>query len=374
MMLSKSITDLIIVLIGISFLIKNIYFNSWDFLKISWVKPSLLFILMIVISSIYSIYPQESFSNGISWIRFPLFLLAIYLWIIKEKQILYFALMVNLLSLIFIFILMGAEVIFTNHPQFTWPFRNPLNGPFIHRIGLIFFCISFIIVFSNMKFKFLASTFILISIFFSLLSGHRAGTFSFFIIICLSFFLSEHSLKSLLKIIFLIFTLLVLYFYLNPHQLDRYFISIIYLNNSSLLQYIGQWKTGINTFFDNIMLGVGPTNVQNYLENNLIKNFDPFKISEHPHNHYIQAFAETGIIGGIAYICTFISMSYNLYKKTKYNYSFIDNLIIKGSFITSICLFWPFANNYDLFGQQQNAFLWYVLSMIFVSYKTIKSN
>ena len=53
-------------------------------------------------------------------------------------------------------------------------------------------------------------------------------------------------------------------------------------------------------------------------ENNLIKNFDPYKISEHPHNHYIQAFAETGIIGGLAYICIFMSMGYNLYKKTKY--------------------------------------------------------
>ena len=122
------------------------------------------------------------------------------------------------------------------------------------------------------------------------------------------------------------------------------------------------------------MLGVGPTNVQNYLESNLIKNFDPYKISEHPHNHYIQAFAETGIIGGLAYIGIFISISYNLYKKTNYCYSFMDNLIIRSIFVTSICLFWPFANNYDLFGQQQNAFLWYILSIIFVSYKTIKSN
>ncbi len=374
MMLSKSITDFIITLTGIIFLTKNIYLNSWDWLKIPWVKFSFLFILMAIISSIFSFYPKESFLNGFSWIRFPLFLLAVSFWLVKEKQILYLALFVNLISLIFIFLLMGAEIIFTDNQSFTWPFRNPLNGPFIHRIGLIFFSISFIILFSNMKFKTQVSIFILISLLFSLISGHRAGTFSFFIIICMSLFLSDFSFKSSLKIIFLIFTLFISYFYINPDQLDRYFLGIINLNNSSLIQYIGQWKTGINTFFNNFLIGVGPTNVQNYLEHNLIENFDPFRISEHPHNHYIQAFAETGIIGGLAYICIFVSMGYHLYTKTNFNYNFLDNLIIRGVFITSICLFWPFANNYDLFGQQQNAFLWYVLSIMFVSYKTIKSN
>ena len=38
----------------------------------------------------------------------------------------------NLLSIILIFILMGAETILTDHMIFEWPFRNPLNGPFIH--------------------------------------------------------------------------------------------------------------------------------------------------------------------------------------------------------------------------------------------------
>ena len=46
----------------------------------------------------------------------------------------------------------------------------------------------------------------------------------------------------------------------------------------------------------------------------------------------------------------------------------IDDLISKSVFISSICIFWPFANNYDLFGQQQNSYLWYVISIILVSH------
>ena len=30
-----------------------------------------------------------------------------------------------------------------------------------------------------------------------------------------------------------------------------------------------------------------------------------YKNNEHPHNHYIQAFAETGLIGGFLYIAIF---------------------------------------------------------------------
>tara|TARA_A100001011_G_C14107351_1_gene755387 strand:+ start:176 stop:679 length:504 start_codon:yes stop_codon:yes gene_type:complete len=165
---------------------------------------------------------------------------------------------------------------------------------------------------------------------------------------------------------------MVVLFYLNPIQFDRYFVSIINLSNTSLIQYIGLWKTGINAFFDNPILGIGPTNVQNYLELGLIQNFDPFKNNEHPHNHYIQAFSETGIIGGLAYIAMFYSIIMCCYRKTKIKLIEPDKLIIQGMFLTSLCLFWPFSNNYDLFGQQQNSFLWYVISIILVSNKSLK--
>ena len=46
---------------------------------------------------------------------------------------------------------MGLETIFTDHKTFEWPFRNPLNGPFIHRIGILFFSIAFLILFLESK-------------------------------------------------------------------------------------------------------------------------------------------------------------------------------------------------------------------------------
>ena len=153
-------------------------------------------------------------------------------------------------------------------------------------------------------------------------------------------------------------------------------MEILYFGNegTSLLQSScynsGLWKNGIYTFLNNPIFGIGPTNVQNYLNLNLIENFDPYNNNEHPHNHYIQAFAETGLLGGVFYISICCSIIIDCYKATKFNYNKFEKMFSYSLFISSICLFWPFANNFDLFGQQQNAYLWYVISLVCVSTNT----
>ena len=110
-----------------------------------------------------------------------------------------------------------------------------------------------------------------LTILFSLLSGHRAGSFSFVIIILLLTFWPSFNLKRSLFIISFFFFVISLYFSFNIEKLDRYFFDILNLSNTSLLQYFGQWKTGILVFFENPIIGIGPTNVQNYLSENLIQ-------------------------------------------------------------------------------------------------------
>ena len=177
MMLSKSIADFFIVAIAISFLLFSILKFSWSWLEISWLRLAILFYLIANLSACLSLLSETSLSNGLAWIRFPLFAVAMSYWLIKEKNIFYFTLFINFLSILFIFFLMGLETIFTDHKTFEWPFRNPLNGPFIHRIGILFFSIALLILFLDVKYKIQAAFFIVISILFSLLSGHRVGSF-----------------------------------------------------------------------------------------------------------------------------------------------------------------------------------------------------
>lgn len=374
MFLSKSIVDIFIVLIVFSFLIKSITSFTWAWLKISWIKWAFLFLCMILISSQLSLFPKVSLLNGAPWIRFPIFAIAISIWLVKEKEILHMGLLISFVSLLIVFFLMGLESLLTDNYTFTWPFRNPLNGPFIHRIGLIFYSIGFIILFFNQKFKLIASLFIIISIFFSLLSGHRVGTFNFFIIILIMTFWPKFNLIKSMYVSLFSLAILCIFFLFNPMSFQRYFLDIINLSGTSLQQYLGLWKTGIYTFLDYFVTGVGPTNMQNYLEAGIIKNHDPFYNNEHPHNHYLQAFVETGMIGGLIYCTMLIYLFKDIYIKTeKIEYN-LRNVLIYSSIISFICLFWPFSNTHDLFGQQQNAFLWYSVTLCLVICKTYKNS
>ncbi len=366
MMISKSLVDIFITLIAVSFLIISILKSSWKWLKTPWIKWALFFLCISSVSAGFSSLIENSLVNGVAWIRFPLFAASISFWLIKDKEVLIFTIILNFLSIILIFILMGTETVLTDHKIFEWPFRNPLNGPFIHRIGIIFFAFSFLILFSEKKYKVEASFFILLSVFFSLLTEYRVGNFSFIIIIAVLSFWPRFDFKKSLVIIISFCIILTLYFSYNVDKLDRYFFGIYNFTNSSLLQYIGLWKTGITVFVDNILIGIGPTNVQNYLAENLIVNYDPYKNSEHPHNHYIQAFAETGLLGGIIYCSMIYHLIKEIYTSTKKDLSSFYALLTQAAFVGSICLLWPFANTHDLFGQQQNAFLWYCISIYLV--------
>ena len=72
---------------------------------------------------------------------------------------------------------------------------------------------------------------------------------------------------------------------------------------------------------------------------------------------------------GFYILFIFLNIIITSFKNTKKENILIDNLINKGIFVTCICIFWPFANNYDLYGQQQNAYLWYIISIILVSHQ-----
>ena len=103
MMLSKSIADFFIVTIAISFLLFSILKFSWNWLEISWIRLALFFYLIAILSASLSFLVEPSLINGLSWIRFPLFAAAMSYWLIKEKNIFYFTLFINFLSILFIF-------------------------------------------------------------------------------------------------------------------------------------------------------------------------------------------------------------------------------------------------------------------------------
>ena len=78
----------------------------------------------------------------------------------------------------------------------------------------------------------------------------------------------------------------------------------------------------------------------------------------HPHNFYIQLFAETGIIGLFLGTLMFLGIILKCYN-TKNNNSFCPlNTTI---FITPLALFFPFQQMGSFYGQWGNLFLWFAI-------------
>ena len=81
-----AIPDISITLICIFFLIYTIKNNKYDWLRENWIKTGLIFWLSLCFISFFSINKLLSFSDSTIFIRFILFSIAIYSWVIKNKQ------------------------------------------------------------------------------------------------------------------------------------------------------------------------------------------------------------------------------------------------------------------------------------------------
>ena len=78
----------------------------------------------------------------------------------------------------------------------------------------------------------------------------------------------------------------------------------------------------------------------------------------HPHNSFIQVFAETGLIGGIFFILMIINIFKLCWKARKLN----KNCIMSSTaYIVPLAFFFPFQHAGSFFGQWNNLFIWFAL-------------
>ena len=166
-------------------------------------------------------------------------------------------------------------------------------------------------------------------------------------------------------IFLLILTFLIVFvFYFNQKMFHKYTLFLfnsgsVSFEQNSLMQYLVFWKTSYKYFLDNIIFGMGPTNFQHFFEENNIPNH----VNEHPHNHYLQAFTETGIFGGLSYILLIVFVVLKTSVLRVHCESKLKTFFIIFPISIVLSLFWPFANGFDLYGQQQNCFLWFMVTV-----------
>ena len=374
-LIERDPADLWLTLIGFIFLGRCVKKKDWSWASQIWFKSAFAFWLFCLFSAITSPDPIFSFQQGFSWIRFPLYVAAAQVWLAKDRDIRAIMLLSMLIGMLILCGILIAETIFEPKPRLTWPYGDTVPGGYIGKVSLPLFCILMAIAVSKKnRLSMIAGMIGLISIGVSVLTGERTN---FLIRACGGMLASlvwkpKLIMFSLLVLIELFAVLFV--FFTRPDLKDRYInkfkSSIPILNTEKSNPYWGAWRGGIQQGLITPLKGIGPSGTR-YTCANLDTNLPqwlPGKnyCGNHPHNFYVQLFAETGIIGLILGCIMFGSIILTCFKARIED---INCPMAATAFVVPLALFFPLQQFGSFFGQWGNLFTWFAIAFAVSHYQ-----
>ena len=230
-----AIPDISITLICIFFLIHTIKNNEYDWLRENWIRIGLIFWLSLCFISFFSLNKLLSFSDSTIFIRFILFSIAIYSWLIKSKEQYRTLMIIVFITTIFIIIdsliqfirydpLIGyGEDFFgfipTHYQRLTGPFDEQVPGSHLSK----FFFISTLLFIYFFKKNKINSTIFFIYISLNgltiFLSGEKMALATFLLGCFIFLIIFKEFRKYFLSS--LIFLALLISFLVKNHKLNR---------------------------------------------------------------------------------------------------------------------------------------------------------
>ncbi len=369
--------DVWLSLIALIFLVKSIINKDWFWAKQAWFKFALIYWAWGLLVSIQGPMPVFSFQEGFVWIRFPLYAAAVQCWIAKQREIRFSMLfLLSVSSIIMSFILVTEYYLIGPHDgRLSWPYGDLIPGNFIAKACMPVLLTMLAICISKLKTINIYYYFtIFISIYAVILTGERTHTI-LIICACLVATLAYKPNFKLTSLIIIIITLIV--------SLTLYYDQILYTRFSQQLfdnipvfntdtSYWGTWRSGLQQGLENFWLGVGPTGSR-YTCGHLGPHWLPGTnyCGNHPHNFYIQMFAETGFIG-LLIGCTMI---FNIIKTCWDSRKELPNCLLANiSFIIPFSVFFPFQQAGSFFGQWNNLFMWFAIGLALSNYQKWKKD
>jgi O-antigen ligase len=348
--------------------------------------PLIIFVLYLIINSFFAENFYTAIKSSFSQIRFILFAFFISTINLKninfKKIIITFSLITNFISLdalyqyYYGYDFFGIEADFKNNPfRLSGPFGNELIvGAFISimSIPIVSFVFSKFKIISNKEKVYFFLT-IILSFFMVTLSGERI---SLLIFICSTLFLTILNMGFKKFITFLtIFFIALILAYKNIQSVNykfKEFISLIQQANKS--PHIRLFSSAIIVGSNNPFIGSG---LKNYREDcDLLKKinfFDPYTkeeilCSSHPHNIYLEIFAESGLIG-LSIFFYIIFKNINHFIKNRKKIDSEVKFIFYSSCIVLLAYLWPIKSSGSFFSTFSASFFWFSYGLILMTTK-----
>ena len=370
--------NILLSIYSILFLHLSIKIKFWIWLKIPWVKISIIFWIYAIFLSFFSLDFENSFRASFFFIRFLLFSLCIgffgFNYFNYNKVFKFWFFIIAFVCIdVWIQYFFGKDLFgYPDHGhRFAGLFGNELvAGAFIWKIsspliGLFFFERYYK---NNKNYNYFVLGFLLLPATI-LITGERTS----FVMILFSLLLSILFISYIMKKIkFFVISILIIFsiFFSSiatseavKNRYNDFFEIIKNFNESS---YGILFESGIEIWKRNKITGVGLKNFGIECDNQIIKiNEQHHPCSTHPHNLYIQILSETGIIGMLIFISLFVSFFiYYL----KLNLIFHNLNINKFMLISCMCylfsFIWPIATSGSFYSTWNGIFYWITIGMI----------
>ena len=405
------VSDLIVSLSSLSFLIYIFANKKTSLLKSIEFKLFLILYTIFILSALFSDFTYHSLIKTLPYLRFGIFMLLIKYLLINDDnfKVLFFrSLIISFLFLCFgLFLqIIGLEYLskYINGSRYSSFFFDELIlGSFLIKILPIALALS---LFLNYKNIFYILIFILSFMIF--LSGERSALFS--LIIFLSFLLiftkvlNIYYKLAIISLILIIFVSTLTFFpkikfriidqtvyQLNLIKTDReyvefkvedYQVGVAREEYYIPLKYYLMMESAFKMFKDNVFFGTGMKTFkilckdEKYYKKKNYKAFegkpdDYYKgftgldnCSTHPHNYYIQLLSETGIFSFLFVSIIFILFSYKFFREEK-----LYNKILYLSLMVNL---FPFYFTGNIFSNFLSILLYLNIGFLNLSNKKIK--
>jgi O-antigen ligase len=391
LILGPTYVNLFLIIFTILFFYKFFKKKAFYLFKERWIYFFLIFIAYSFIRSFFAIDKSLALQSSFSLIRFICFSFFIFFNISDNKNlkiiIKYWLIILLLVSLDTLWQYFFMKDIF-GYEKGMEGLR--LSGPFNKglRVGAYLAYISVPLIFyyfSKWQYFKLSTKLFLILFYFILLvsialSGERLG-FIIFLASSIVIFIFYSTIKRFIYLFLFLIIFILGMFYLSStfnKRLIDFYHTVLYFKDSPWGRL---YHSGYLVFKSNYTFGVGLKNYSVVCDNVIIDpepNHQHQFCSTHPHNLYLEILSESGLIGFLILILTFLELFFFSRKKIK---EFSKNKVfheykglLYGNILILFIYFWPLKTSGRFFTTWNGSFFWLNLGFLLLLTKQINKN
>ena len=378
-----------VLLIGLVFLYQSYKSNDWKWVKQQWFIFSLIFWLyLLLINTPLSINSSESVLYSLAFIRWPLFAMAISMWLLNNNISQKYFLISLTATLFFITLDVWWQYFFYydffgnpkysfNPERLTGPFRdNPMPGIFLARYLFLILYLGFFLKLlktpgRNITYIFLVLTIGASTIF---ITGERMAFLIFItgsVIISLGLILNFKKFKKYIALgLISIIGFVTLFSFSFPDTFYRTITSLIYkLQNFSNSDYMLVFNSAYAVWLEYPLFGAG---IHQYTDSCIALGFwgTGGGVCMHPHNISLELLSETGITGFILYYLIIISVAFSLVKNFLHKKNWLLLFLSLNLLFVS---FFPLIGGMSLFNNWVGAIVWLFVGWVLVTSRNHKT-